>query len=174
VDAFYGSADIITATADPNSSRIPVLEGESVTLEASTATLAYVVRGNLTRDIIDYWTANNFVGPAPIGLPVTTLPTLTQSQQGQVQEPYYTSGLTTPVGQPLGDSVAAQRLRKGGILAGTILIATGLGMQLAAPLLESNNPDLAKTVRIAGYGPIGFGVFALLSTLFYNPDSATP
>jgi hypothetical protein len=147
---------------------ILVNEKESVSIEVNSF-LALIERKPLDMGIAGYWSQYNFRGTPPIPMPDTALVFEETVQAVSVAQ--------QPVSEPARkyDFTASQRrltqIKNALIISGLTLMVAGVTAQaiIGYAVLRSNDPAGARTQANFGFIPIGIGISALITSLFFNP-----
>jgi hypothetical protein len=143
---------------------IPVNGMESVSIEVNVS-LALIERMPLDMGMAAYWRQYNFRGTPPIPMPDTSLvfeeTAPAQPRPAAAPEPEY-------------DFTASQRrltrIKNALIISGLTLTVAGVTAQAVGyAVLSPNNPAGARTQANFGFIPIGIGLTALITSLFFNP-----
>jgi hypothetical protein len=148
---------------------IPVHEREGVSLEVN-ASLALIERKPLDMGVAGYWGQNNFRGTPPLPMPDTAL----------VFDTTAPAATTVPQARPVAspepkyDFTASQQrltqVKNALIISGLTLTVAGITAQaIGYAVMSQNNPVAARTQANFGFIPIGIGISALITSLFFNP-----
>jgi hypothetical protein len=180
---FRGESDIaltgndwrgnVSTVLSDNLPVIQVNERELVSVEVNSA-LALIERKSFGRDIIEYWTQYNFRGNPPIALPNTTL---------TVEEPV--TVVLVPNNEPpprrrrrnprpeytfTETQTYLTQIKNSLIIGGLSLVVTGIASQATSyAILNRSDPANARTQANIGFIPIGLGISAIITSLFFNP-----
>jgi hypothetical protein len=143
---------------------IPVNERESLSIEVN-ASLALIERKPLDMGMAAYWNQYNFRGTPPLPMPDTAL--VFETPPPAVQQP-----VSEP--EPKYDFTASQRrltqIKNALIISGLTMTVAGITAQAVGyAVLSPNDPASARTQANFGFIPIGIGISALITSLFFNP-----
>jgi hypothetical protein len=150
---------------------IPVNEREWVSVEVNSS-LAVIERRSMDMGMIGYWNQNNFRGTPPIAMPDTVLAfeeTVPAVSPPAVQETSRRRSVAPPV-----DFTESQRrltqIKNALIISGLSLTVAGIVSQATGyGVLNRDDPARARTYANFGFIPIGIGISALITSLFFNP-----
>jgi hypothetical protein len=142
---------------------VPVNEKESVSLEVN-ASLAVIDRSKpMDMGITGYWTQYNFRGSPPLPLPDTALPIETSPESAALSAAAQKYEFTA-------SQRRLTRIKNALVVSGFTLTAVGVMTQsLGYAFMNPDDPSGARSQAAFGFIPIGIGISALISSLFFNP-----
>jgi hypothetical protein len=179
VYVFSGSAGLIplvwNSPADHREITVPRFQVnalEEVSVEI-TASLSYIERKPLNRDIIVYWDRHTSAAFSPLS-PEDPAPSSEALSAGetQVQPPAGQTWAMSPEYNPFIKSAAAKNSL---LIAGLSLSFIGAGLEGAAQSSwNTGNTNNQNLNRYTGYGFLGLGALCFVAALFVHPVLPVP
>jgi hypothetical protein len=167
-----GMGSFLPALSD-NLPVIPVNERELVSVEVNSS-LALIERKSFGRDIIEYWNQYNFRGNPPIVLPDTVL--AVEEPVIIVSAPAETPARRRREPRPVREYTFTEtqthltQIKNSLIIGGLSLVAAGAASQATAyAILSRSDPAHARVQANIAFIPIGLGISAIITSLFFNP-----
>ncbi|MDR0601088.1 MAG: hypothetical protein LBG42_01775 [Treponema sp.] len=156
VYGFGGQADLVCRGERASAPSYTIDKNGTMFLRY-TASHSYVERGTLEENIVDYWNAHVFTGPR-LSLEVKEEVKIEPEIQIRYETPDYTP------------YISRNRLKNTALLSGTVFVLLGGGMAAFGHYAPSYvNRSQADIINAAGYSSMGFGIFALFSSMLINP-----
>ncbi|MDR1287889.1 MAG: hypothetical protein LBK08_09805 [Treponema sp.] len=156
VYGFGGQAELACLGPPASAPSYTVGENETVFLRYAAPNF-YAERGTLGEDIVNYWNSRPFARPL-LSLPAGETARSEPEVQIRYEAPDYTP------------YIRRNRLKNVSLVTGTVFVLFGGGMAAFAHYAPSYvNRAQADIINAAGYSSMGFGIFALISSMLINP-----